>query len=208
MSQVEPPTVAYKQIFSKEESLLILNNVTKLQYEDAMIGYIPDKEQFSFNKKFSLSKDMGRITKRALLVDNPENNWIYERVIEAVHQANANFFKYSGMSILPFDVLEYKVGGKFDWHMDSGIAYPYTERLLSIILFLSESSDYEGGQLEFMPTLKHNLTFEQGHIMIFPSHIVHRVSPVTKGIRRSIVSWGYKDGTVFSSQNPTLNQGK
>jgi PKHD-type hydroxylase len=53
---------------------------------------------------------------------------------------------------------------------------------------LSEPDEYEGGELEF-------LNFEQpipkdiGSLIVFPSYLVHRVNPVTRGLRRSMVSW-------------------
>ena len=72
-------------------------------------------------------------------------------------------------------------------------------RKLSVTVSLSNSKDYEGGELEFDfrnkdPEKKRNIVtceeiVERGSIVVFPSHLWHRVQPVTKGIRYSLVIW-------------------
>lgn len=82
-------------------------------------------------------------------------------------------------------------GGKYDWHHDvdwnnnSGI-----DRKLSLTVQLSDPSDYDGGDFEFseveqLPTSAK----QQGTVMVFPSYLAHRVTPVTRGVRRSLVAW-------------------
>jgi PKHD-type hydroxylase len=63
-------------------------------------------------------------------------------------------------------------------------------RKLSVVLQLSDPSEYEGGDLEIMncsePT---QVKKEKGLVTAFPSFMLHRVTPVTKGIRRTLVVW-------------------
>ena len=80
-------------------------------------------------------------------------------------------------------------GGNFNWHQDINwnetTAY---NRKLSFIAQLSDPGDYEGGELEFMgyPSLG-ALGKKRGCVIIFPSFIHHRVTPVTSGVRYSLV---------------------
>jgi PKHD-type hydroxylase len=65
-------------------------------------------------------------------------------------------------------------------------------------MFLSAPEDYEGGELEFdfrnmdpdKPTIRKCAEIKpRGSIVVFPSHVWHRVKPVTKGTRYSLVIW-------------------
>jgi len=83
-------------------------------------------------------------------------------------------------------------GGKYDWHVDTDWcdARGYLDRKLSITVQLSDPSEYEGGDFEFLeveqiPPWGKN----KGSVLVFPSYLSHRVSPVTSGVRRSLVAW-------------------
>lgn len=83
--------------------------------------------------------------------------------------------------------------GKYDWHYDtfwaSGRAY---DRKLSVVVQLSDPADYDGGDFQFdtgIPQLDQFAVRQQGTILVFPSFLTHRVTPVTRGTRRSLVSW-------------------
>ena len=79
----------------------------------------------------------------------------------------------------------YREGHHFTWHMDVGDADPVV-RLISLSVLLT--SDFDGGQFEFMnpvaPTLR-----KPGDIVMFNSEENHRVAPVTRGVRNSLVAW-------------------
>ena len=65
-----------------------------------------------------------------------------------------------------------------------------TTRKLSITVQLSDATEYEGGELQFM--VNQNIITapkEKGTAIIFPSFCLHRVTPVIKGSRKSIVGW-------------------
>jgi len=82
-------------------------------------------------------------------------------------------------------------GGKYDWHhdvdwnRDDGL-----DRKLSLTVQLSDPSDYDGGSFEFneVEQLPEN-SKELGTVVVFPSYLAHRVTPVTRGVRRSLVAW-------------------
>ncbi|MGB0178111.1 MAG: 2OG-Fe(II) oxygenase, partial [Owenweeksia sp.] len=82
-----------------------------------------------------------------------------------------------------------------DWHMDFG-AGEISHRKLSMTVQLSDPADYEGGDLEFMINQKVvTAPRTRGTVIVFPSFILHRVTPVTKGVRHSVVGW--VSGTPF-----------
>ena len=60
-----------------------------------------------------------------------------------------------------------------------------------MVLMLSDPSEFEGGQLEIKTDSDNPITLEQkrGRAWFFPSYVLHRVTPVTKGTRRSLVLW-------------------
>lgn len=75
------------------------------------------------------------------------------------------------------------------WHTDSMDGD--SVRKLSFTIQLTDPADYDGGDLEFMPAVTDKTIRAQGTITIFPSYMVHRVSPVTRGVRHTIVGWIY-----------------
>ena len=85
--------------------------------------------------------------------------------------------------------------GHFDFHIDgNGHARENVDdsvRKLSMTCLLSDPSEFEGGVFEMTSgkTGTFNIDLEKGDIVIFPSYKLHRVSPVTKGIRYSLVAW-------------------
>jgi PKHD-type hydroxylase len=84
-------------------------------------------------------------------------------------------------------VATYSVGEHYDWHIDLGPG-KNSSRKLSLSLQLSDSSEYEGGELEFM-NVKEKTSREIGTLITFPAFLTHRVTPVTKGTRKSLVAW-------------------
>ena len=78
----------------------------------------------------------------------------------------------------------------FDWHHDVSEKTERT-RKLSFSIQLSASDDYEGGDLEFacLDALAQARTL--GTLLVFPAFNMHRVRPVTRGARFSLVGWFY-----------------
>ena len=78
--------------------------------------------------------------------------------------------------------------GGYEWHMDCGEKIQ-NQRKISVTVQLSDSNEYEGGDLEFNIGRKITAQREKGVAVIFPSFYLHRVTPVTSGIRKSFVLW-------------------
>ena len=105
---------------------------------------------------------------------------------------NVNQERYS-FDLLGFfediQIAEYGPGDFFEWHPDFGNTTA-SNRKLSISVQLSEPDAYEGGDLQFMIQKKAiNAPRSLGTVIIFPSFVLHQVSPITKGKRRSMVGW-------------------
>eukprot|EP00944_MAST-04C_sp_MAST-4C-sp1_P004514 g4514.t1 len=80
--------------------------------------------------------------------------------------------------------------GFYDSHIDSGLFTSTAFRKLSVTVQLSNPKDYSGGQLELYTSKKpERMPRERGTAVIFPSYMLHRVTPVTKGTRYSLVAW-------------------
>ena len=94
------------------------------------------------------------------------------------------------MSSIQFTEYHATATGKYDWHHDVAFTNPEPfDRKLSVIVQLSNPNDYSGGDFEFYNETPSPAFRLQGTIVVFPSFLLHRVTPVTAGIRRSLVSW-------------------
>ncbi len=138
-----------------------------------------------------LSPDF-RTSKIGWLPNEPPHLWVYRRLGELTNSANKATWNFSltGMTER-VQLTEYHgdESGHFDWHIDLG-AGALSKRKISISVLLSDPADYDGGQLEFFTGKKnHRAGRSQGTAILFPSYLPHRVSPVTRGIRRSLIMW-------------------
>lgn len=81
--------------------------------------------------------------------------------------------------------------GHYNWHTDASMLDCHTPRKLSMTLLLSDPSEFEGGELQVKLDSDETKTLEvvRGRAWFFPSWVLHRVTPVTKGVRRSLVLW-------------------
>jgi PKHD-type hydroxylase len=179
---------------------------TAQQEQLALTGSQTSKIQKGKNLKEKDIKDLKK--KRDSNIVWLNDSWIYKEIQPYIHQAN----KLAGWN---FDwnfsescqFTKYKLNQFYDWHCDSWEnAYNTPDnkdthqkiRKLSVTCSLSDSKDYEGGELEFdfrnMDPDKKSVRKcaeikQRGSIVVFPSHVWHRVKPVTKGTRYSLVIW-------------------
>ena len=116
---------------------------------------------------------------------------MYKQIENQLSIVNLNHFMFDGVTLTePAQFTEYPKGGFYDWHMDLDVngAHEPPIRKISMTILLSDSSTFKGGHLEFMEKNK-TPELKQGQAIFFASFIRHRVAPVTKGIRRSLVMW-------------------
>ena len=116
---------------------------------------------------------------------------MYKDIDKIMQATNRNHFGFDGMTINEMaQYTEYPEGGFYEWHVDNDVNMQYEPpvRKISMTLLLSPESEFEGGDLELMAEGK-VAKIKQGHAVFFASFIRHRVKPVTRGRRQSLVMW-------------------
>ena len=116
---------------------------------------------------------------------------MYSDINNFIQKANLNHFGFGDVQITEqAQFTEYPEGGFYDWHMDCDVAMAHEPpvRKISMTLLLSPENQFEGGDLELMAPGK-RAKLKQGHAVICASFINHRVAPVTRGVRQSLVMW-------------------
>jgi PKHD-type hydroxylase len=120
----------------------------------------------------------------------PETGWLYDRLDRLFAVAGERLGLAVGPVTEPLQILRYDQGGHFrTWHSDAGYD-SIGRRLVSVSVELSEPGEHEGGDLEIVPdTVGQRRTLGRGGARFFPSRAIHRVTPVTKGVRNALVIW-------------------
>ena len=170
-------------IFSPEQCRDIINMGHQQKSEEAKVGH-KDGKQGKHDTKMRVTT-ISRIPFKAL----PE---MYRTIERTMLQVNGNHFGYEGMQLSEYaQFTEYPKGGFYDWHMDSDVSCQFEPpvRKISMTILLSPQHEFEGGDLEFMTQGNKPPQLLQGQAIFFCSLIRHRVSKVTKGMRRSLVMW-------------------
>lgn len=126
----------------------------------------------------------------------PQNmkwNWLYSKLMDMAIEANQNLWNFdlhSAPEQIQYTEYYASEGGHYTWHQDIGPGM-LSLRKVSITVQLSSPDEYEGGDLDIWQGGNGHLTSPRGAgtVVIFPSYMMHRVSPVTTGTRRSFVLW-------------------
>lgn len=168
--------------FTKEECDRIIKMGESFEAQSSAV-HGDDEQQTNFNIRKSLN---------SWIYLTPDTQWLYERLGNISRCLNGMNWRFdiSGFS----EDLQYTRYNDdkcyYGWHIDSGVGRTdHPPRKLSITLQLSDSSEYEGGDFQIHGTKLVTLPKEKGLVIAFPSYCLHQVTPVTKGIRRSLVVW-------------------
>ena len=116
---------------------------------------------------------------------------MYKDIETTMKKTNSNHFGFDGMQITELaQYTEYPSGGFYEWHMDSDVNFAHEPpvRKISMTCLLSHESEIEGGELEIEKE-ENKVKLVQGQAVFFASFIKHRVAPVTRGVRKSLVMW-------------------
>lgn len=129
-----------------------------------------------------------RKSKNSWIEFDPDTLWLFDKLCEIARGANNVRYKFQLTGFM--EKLQYTIydetGSHYRLHSDFGKNH-MAQRKLSMVLMLSDPESYEGGELTFFAGAEHK--FSQGTVVVFPSFEIHGVKPVTKGIRKSLVSW-------------------
>jgi len=124
------------------------------------------------------------------LGNNPNTKWVFEKLAHVVSSLNAQYYNFDicGFGeLLQLTNYDHSENGMYGWHQDYGGTI---SRKLSMVIQLTDPSEYEGGNLQvFTSDPPKNVRKQRGLIAVFPSFVVHQVTPVTQGTRQSLVAW-------------------
>jgi PKHD-type hydroxylase len=125
------------------------------------------------------------------LPQSEEWGWVYERLMEMITEANDALWGFDLYSIP--DSIQHTIypanGGHYNWHMDIG-PNELSVRKVSLTIQMSEDDEYTGGELQLLKGANpENAPRGKGCVVIFPSYLLHRVTPVETGTRKSMVLW-------------------
>ena len=116
---------------------------------------------------------------------------MYKQIEKTMLRTNGNHFGFDGMQISEMaQYTEYPEGGFYDWHTDNDVNCQNEPpvRKISMTCLLSPEHEFEGGDLELIKEGK-AVKLKQGYAIFFASFIRHRIAPVTRGNRKSLVMW-------------------
>ena len=118
-----------------------------------------------------------------------KTRWLFEDIWQVVSEVNDRTFQFEINEMESLQYLEYGPMNFFRWHTDNG-AEAVARRKLTCIIQLSHSSDYWGGNLQIKAQEpERRPPRDRGSVVIFPSHLLHRATPVLLGTRKVLVAW-------------------
>lgn len=130
---------------------------------------------------------------------NADTAWIFEKLNPVLERINDDQFQYNltGYDHIQYSTYSSEKGGRYDWHMDMAYgvmpAQQPENRKMSVSLMLNQDGvDFKGGSFEVNGSSEHRaekVNMNKGQLVMFPSFLIHRVTPVTEGIRKSLVIW-------------------
>jgi PKHD-type hydroxylase len=119
-----------------------------------------------------------------------DSQWLYEKVWNTFKAVN-RWFKFELLGLVDeIQFARYGVGDCFGWHLDTGGGQTST-RKLSMSVQLCDDDEYSGGDLELCACPQLDPRRRRGTIIVFPSSLAHRVTPITRGLRCSLVAWAH-----------------
>jgi len=170
--------------FSDDELAKIYRDVASLPFREAATGESNENTDKTI-----------RSSSIKWVPQSQEWAWLYDKMMNMIIEANSaiwNFDLHTALDSIQYTEYYDVEGGHYGWHQDIGPGHLST-RKISITVQLSDTDDYEGGDLEYFRGGDINNTEKaprgKGVVFIFPSYMMHRVAPITKGTRRSFVLW-------------------
>jgi PKHD-type hydroxylase len=121
---------------------------------------------------------------------NQDTTWVFEKLGHIASSLNAQYYRFDltgfgeALQLTNYDQSEQ---GMYGWHQDYNAKI---SRKLSLVLQLTDPSQYEGGNLQVLTSGQPQTVRKQrGLVAAFPSYVLHQVTPVTSGNRQSLVAW-------------------
>lgn len=136
---------------------------------------------------------MRRSRIRWLDCTDPGWDWVRRDVMNFFLMANSEVFGFEICWLPHLQFTEYREEdkGHYNWHRDvDWVSEGPMQRKLSLVAQLSELNDYEGGDFQLEEeSPSGQILRKRGTVLVFPSFLKHKVTPVTSGLRQSLVCW-------------------
>ena len=189
-------------LFTEDECNQIIN--TALNDWDQRESMIQRDKDGKIEQNFEEDLDYRNTT---LFIPNKPDEWLFGKIMGAIQTFNNSEqgygFDVHGLAEPP-NVMRYQAPdidprgkpGKYDWHMDVGPGPVPSMRMISYSILLNPG-EYEGGELCFHvgrntdPYPGQTDPKAIGNMVLFPSYMVHKVTPMTKGTRYAVVGWAH-----------------
>lgn len=125
------------------------------------------------------------------LNNDTDSSWVFERLAHVVSSLNASYYGFDLTGFgEPLQLTNYREGDQGAYGLHQDLNADGVSRKLSLVLQLSDPSEYEGGNLEILLGREAlTMSKSRGLILVFPSWTLHQVTPVVKGSRQTLVSW-------------------
>lgn len=174
----------FSAAFTKEDCDRIKDIGELFEFKKASIG----------TSENSVTDAVIRKTDVSWIEPEQSSDWMFSRYHEVVQRVNWDKYQMDLRQFDSFQYSKYKLDAHYDWHIDThhkprGGMF----RKLSCVLALTEPDEYEGGDLLIADSgaadRAHHLRPAKGDMVVFYSHVAHKVEPVTKGTRLTLVTW-------------------
>ena len=175
------PFVWWENGFTEQELNWLQGQAQKAD-QRAQVGGDPQGEELAKVRRSQVS----------WLNKTPDTAWVFEKLGHIASALNAQYYRFDltgfgeHIQLTNYDQSEH---GMYGWHVDYG-GKVSPSRKLSLVLQLTDPSQYEGGNLQVMTGGEPQTVRKQrGLVAAFPSYVLHQVTPVTSGNRQSLVAW-------------------
>lgn len=179
-----PKFCVAKGIFTPEEVKKIIDLEELERFQRGEVGGNSGKSAVDKNARDS-----------SVMWINPskESDWLFQKFGQIVGEVNYDMFCFNINSFGAFQYTVYDKDQFYDWHVDEEAHWSDYTRKISATILLSNPSEYDGGEFEIIPygmvSQPEVYKPDAGDILFFASYMPHRVRPVTRGVRKSLVSW-------------------
>ena len=175
---------AYWEGFLTNEEIEYLSNLNN--WSDIQPAAIGSNERI-------LNQDI-RSTKISWLNLSKENHHIWDKLARVIAEVNSRYFHFDLTGFyepIQLGIYTAEDKGHYDWHIDTFTGNKSAPRKLSMVLMLSDPSDFEGGELLLKSDQDEHVKLDmvKGRAWFFPSYMLHKVTPVTRGVRKTLVLW-------------------
>lgn len=183
-SQITFPYVTWDGAFTDEELKAIVDYCDSSGTEQGVTFGAQSKEDI----------EKHRVSNVKFHERNENTAWIFDKLNFIIQAANEQFYNFHLNGYDSFQYTTYDSNGRYDWHTDMTFGEKFGNdaepRKLSLSLALND--DFEGGEFQINNGKEETpliVPMHKGRAVLFPSFMIHRVTPVTKGNRKSLVVW-------------------